>query len=113
MEYLLSHENSIDAFRAIVGGAHVPTTKAAAAKAPTPESPLNAPPTTKKKPRRSLAAARTVGITETAVVASPPMPPDLDPMELPKQFVRESNHSVPITQEEIDAAERWRLLTAA
>ncbi len=39
--YLLSHENSIDAFRAIVGGVHVPTTKAEATKVPTPESPLS------------------------------------------------------------------------
>jgi hypothetical protein len=121
--YVLMHENTIEAFRAVVRGAQVPTTTPEAAKVPTPapvpqsstlpESPLNAPPTTKKTPRRSLAAARTVGITEAAVAASTQMPPKPDPMELPKQFVQESNHSVPITQEELDAAERWRLLAAA
>jgi hypothetical protein len=117
------HENPIEAFTAVVRGTPVPTTKSSTAKVLTsasvpqsstpPESLLNAPPTTRKKPRRSLAAARTVGITEAAVAASTQMPPKPDPKELPKQFVQESNHSVPITEEELDAAERWRLLAAA
>lgn len=123
VEYVLTHENPIEAFRVIVSGAQVPTTKGAPAKVPTPapvpqsstppQTSLNAPPTIKKKPRRSLAAARTVGITEAAVVPSPQMPPKSNPMELPKQLVQESNHSVQLTQEELEAAERWRLLRAA
>ncbi len=121
--YVLMHETPIEAYRAIVREAQVPTAKAAAAKAPTPapepqsstppQTSLNAPPTIKKKPRRSLAAARTVGITEAAVAPSPQMPPKSNPMELPKQLVQESNHSVQLTQEELEAAERWRLLRAA
>ncbi len=121
--YVLKHENAIEGIRAIVGGAQVPTTTAVAAKAPTsapvpqpstpPQSSLNAPPTTKKKSRRSLAAARTVGITEAAFAASPQMPPKANPKELPNQFAQDSNHAVPISQGELEAAERWRLLTAA
>ena len=72
--YVLFHESPMEACRAIVRGAQVPTTKPAAASVPAPapvpqsstppQSPLNAPPPTKKKPRRSLTAARAVGITE-------------------------------------------------
>lgn len=123
VEYVLTHEKPIEAYKAIVRGAQVPTLNTAAAKVPTPapvpqsstppQSSLIAPLTIKKKPRRSLAAARTVGITEAAVAPSPQMPPKPDSMELPKQFVQESNNPVPITQEELEAAERWRLLTAA
>jgi len=106
--YVLMHENSIEAFRKIVRGAWVAPTKPSTP----PQSPLNAP-TTKKTPRRSLGVARTLGITKAALATSPQMPPKPNPMELPKQFVQESNHSVQLTQDELEAAEQWRIATAA
>ena len=71
-----------------------------------------APPTTQNIPRRSLAAGRTVGIAEAVSAAWPQMAPQPNPMERPDPFIQESR-STRISQEEVEAAARWRLATAA
>ncbi len=76
-------------------------------------SPLNPQPETMNSPRRSLTAARTVGIAEAVGAAWPQMPPQPNSMEFPGQFIQGSNHSAQLTREELEAAERWRLLRAA
>jgi len=69
------------------------------------------PPTTQNIPRRSLAAARTVGLAEAVSAAWPQMAPQPNPMELSTQFAQE-NRSVQISQEELEAAAGWRLFIA-
>ncbi len=69
------------------------------------------PPTTQNIPRRSLAAARTVGLAEAVSAVWPQMAPQPNPMERPNPFVQE-NRSVQISQEELEAAAGWRLFIA-
>ncbi len=85
----------------IVAGAHV---------APAGNAPA-APPITPYTSRRSLDAARTVGLMEAVGAAWSQMPPQPNPMAMPTPIPQESR-SVQISQEELEAAAGWRLFIA-
>jgi hypothetical protein len=85
----------------IAAGAHVAATSNAPAM----------PAATQNTPRRSLAAARTVGLAEAVSAAWPQVAPQPNAMELSTQFAQESR-SVQISQEEPEAAAGWRLFIA-
>lgn len=117
----LTHEDlaAITASMALNAQPAMPQPPTAPVPAPVPataipqHTSLNPPAPTMNFPRRSLTAARTVGIAEAVGAAWPQMPPQPNSMEFPGQFIQVSNHSAQLTREELEAAERWRLLRAA